>query len=152
MELHGFNFELKASRRDGAYFFSIKVSMFLRKFNVNFLFKKVSISSDHAFNTNLSFQSHIPEQLFLLQRISPGDPVLSFKQCERQAFSMRQNRKVCYCIKVQFVDEYNQYQVVSSGILVETLGVGSKSSKSKVYRFIYPWSQVKSVCTKRRIN
>ena len=28
LELHGFNFELKATRRDEAYFFSIKVSMY----------------------------------------------------------------------------------------------------------------------------
>ena len=126
LELHGFNFELKAVRRDGTYFFSIKVSM------LNFS-EKILSSDNFTFFSILIyyFQSGIPE-IFLPQRISPSDPVLSFKQCQRQAFSMRQNRKVCFCIKVQFIDECNRYQVVSSGMLVETLGVGSKSSKSKV--------------------
>ena len=63
-------------------------------------------------------------------------------------FQFDRTAKYGFSIKVQFVDENNQYQVVSSGMLVEILGVRSKSNKSKVGNFRHLWSQVKPIRTK----
>lgn len=69
--------------------------------------------------------------LFYLQRLLPNEPVLSFKTCERQTFSLRQDREVRYNIRVQWeADETTQ--VYSSGILSQAFGFSEKTKKSEI--------------------
>lgn len=66
-----------------------------------------------------------------LQRLKPGDPILSFRQCERHTFSMRADREVRYCITVQQL-ENGEHSMVTTGIVSQRFGLGEKTSKSEV--------------------
>lgn len=68
---------------------------------------------------------------FYLQRLKPGDPILSFRQCERHTFSMRSDRDVRYCITVQHVEK-GENQIHTTGIKNHKFGLGDKTSKSEV--------------------
>lgn len=68
---------------------------------------------------------------FYMQRLKPGDPVLSFRQCERHTFSMRADRDVRYCITVQFVKK-GENMIHTTGIKTQKFGLGEKTSKSEV--------------------
>ncbi|WAR21509.1 BTBDG-like protein [Mya arenaria] len=68
---------------------------------------------------------------FYMQRLKPGDPVLSFRQCERQTFSMRADREVRYCITVQYVKKGDN-NIQTTGIKSQKFGLGEKTSKSEV--------------------
>lgn len=68
---------------------------------------------------------------FFMQRLKPGDPVLSFRQCERNTFSMRADREVRYCITVQFVKN-GENHIFTTGIRSQKFGLGEKTSKSEV--------------------
>lgn len=68
-----------------------------------------------------------------LQRLKPGDPILSFRQCERHTFSMRPDREVRYCITVQqYQKGDNSYK--TTGIVSQKFGLGDKTSRSEVCR------------------
>ena len=75
----------------------------------------------YIYNNDLNF----------LQRLKPGDPILSFRQCERQTFSMRPDREVRYCITVQQTDA-GDHSMLTTGIVSQKFGLGDKSSKSEV--------------------
>ncbi|KAL4232314.1 BTB POZ domain-containing protein 16 [Mactra antiquata] len=68
---------------------------------------------------------------FFLQRLKPGDPILSFRQCERHTFSMRADREVRYCITAQYVKKGDN-QIVTTGIKSQKFGLGGKTCKSEV--------------------
>ncbi|VDI40835.1 BTB/POZ domain-containing protein 16, partial [Mytilus galloprovincialis] len=60
-------------------------------------------------------------------RLKPGDPILSFRQCERHTFSIRTDREVRYCIMVQdSVDDLK-----TTGIVSQKFGLGEKVGKSE---------------------
>ncbi|CAH3142274.1 unnamed protein product [Pocillopora meandrina] len=68
---------------------------------------------------------------FFLQRLKPNDPVLSFRACERHTFSMRHDREVRYCIRVQWLD-CGVNKVFSTGILCQSFGFSGKAKQSEV--------------------
>ncbi|XP_078358486.1 BTB/POZ domain-containing protein 16-like [Oculina patagonica] len=68
---------------------------------------------------------------FFLQRLKPNDPVLSFRACERHTFSMRNDREVRYCIRVQWSD-CGVNKVFSTGILCQSFGFSGKTRQSEV--------------------
>lgn len=90
MSLHGFHFEVKATRDE--------------------------VNSKY---------------FFFLQRLKPNDPVLSFRACERHTFSMRHDREVRYCIRVQWSD-CGVNKVFSTGILCQSFGFSGKTKQSEV--------------------
>ncbi|XP_029197706.2 BTB/POZ domain-containing protein 16-like [Acropora millepora] len=69
--------------------------------------------------------------LFYLQRLKPNDPVLSFRACERHTFSMRHDREVRYCIRVQWFD-CGLNKIFTSGILCHSFGLSGKTRQSEV--------------------
>ena len=78
--------------------------------------------------------SHLTESIFP-QRLKPGDPILSFRQCERHTFSMRSDREVRYCITVQYADEQENH-IRTTGVCSHKFGLGDKTSKSEVRNFL----------------
>ncbi|ELT97706.1 hypothetical protein CAPTEDRAFT_187834 [Capitella teleta] len=70
---------------------------------------------------------------FYLQRLKPGDPILSFRECERHTFSMRADRNVDYRICVQYFDENNQCETISTPVLHQQFGLGNNTNKSEVF-------------------
>ncbi|XP_033633108.1 BTB/POZ domain-containing protein 16-like [Asterias rubens] len=68
---------------------------------------------------------------FYMQRLKPHDPTLSFRVCERQTFSLRQDREVLYSIRAQCRIQGQDY-LFNTGILGKKFGLGSKTSKSEV--------------------
>ena len=66
---------------------------------------------------------------YYFQRLKPGDPILSFRQCERHTFSIRTDREVRYCIMVQ---DCSDDAVTTTGIVSQKFGLGEKTSKSEV--------------------
>ncbi|XP_064630793.1 BTB/POZ domain-containing protein 16-like [Lineus longissimus] len=72
---------------------------------------------------------------FFMQRLKPSDPILSFRQCERQTFSMRADREVKYCIRVQTIQN-GDYKFHSTGVITHKFGLGSKTSKSEVLKLV----------------
>lgn len=90
MSLHGFHFEVKATRDD--------------------------MGSKYS---------------FYLQRLKPNDPVLPFRACERHTFSMRHDREVRYCIRVQWSDN-GVNKMFSTGILCHSYGLSGKTRQSEV--------------------
>ncbi|XP_052250706.1 BTB/POZ domain-containing protein 16-like [Dreissena polymorpha] len=72
---------------------------------------------------------------FYMQRLKPGDPVLSFRQCERQTFSMRADREVRYCITAQYVKK-GENQLQTTGIKSQKFALGEKTSKSEVLQVV----------------
>lgn len=68
---------------------------------------------------------------FFLQRLKPNDPVLSFRACERHTFSMRHDREVRYCIRVQWLD-CGVNKVFSTGVLCQSFGFSGKTKQSEV--------------------
>ncbi|XP_060580646.1 BTB/POZ domain-containing protein 16-like isoform X2 [Ruditapes philippinarum] len=68
---------------------------------------------------------------FFMQRLKPGDPILSFRQCERNTFSMRVDREVRYCITAQYVNKEDN-KSVCTGIKSQKFGLGEKTSKSEI--------------------
>lgn len=73
--------------------------------------------------------------LFNIQRLKPGDPILSFHQCERHTFSMRPDREVRYCITVQQCNKGDN-AVLTTGIVSQKFGLGDKTSRSEVRYFV----------------
>ncbi|XP_041368498.1 BTB/POZ domain-containing protein 16-like [Gigantopelta aegis] len=69
--------------------------------------------------------------IFYMQRLDPKDPVLTFKQCERQTFSMRRERIARYSITVQYCDN-DEDHFYTTGILKKEFSIQEWSSKSKV--------------------
>lgn len=69
---------------------------------------------------------------FYLQRLRPGDPILSFRQCERHTFSMRPDREVRYSIRVTYFDRSADCVTHTTGNLSQRFGLGSKTSKSEI--------------------
>ncbi|XP_038071045.1 BTB/POZ domain-containing protein 16-like [Patiria miniata] len=68
---------------------------------------------------------------FYMQRLKPHDPTLSFRICERQTFSLRQDREVLYSIRIQCHLPGQDY-IYNTGILSKKFGLGSKTSRSEV--------------------
>ncbi|XP_070541114.1 BTB/POZ domain-containing protein 16-like [Ptychodera flava] len=68
---------------------------------------------------------------FYMQRLKPNDPTLSFRACERQTFSLRQDREVRYSIRVQCIIKGQVYSF-TTGILSKRFGLGSKTSRSEI--------------------
>ncbi|XP_046368087.2 BTB/POZ domain-containing protein 16-like isoform X2 [Haliotis rufescens] len=93
------------------------------------------ILSLHGFHFELKAvrQSTSGTYVFYMQRLRPGDPVLSFRQCERHTFSMRQDREVRYCITVQY-SHRGENHLTTTGLLTHKFGLGEKTSKSEVIK------------------
>lgn len=79
---------------------------------------------------------HLPQvSLFYLpfyQRLKPQDSTLSFRICERQTFSLRQDREVLYSIRVQCRVKGQDY-CYTTGMRNKKFGLGVKTSKSDVF-------------------
>ncbi|XP_032240164.2 BTB/POZ domain-containing protein 16 [Nematostella vectensis] len=77
-------------------------------------------------------ETGVPDYSFFIQRLKPNDPVLSFKACERQTFSMRQDREVRYCLRVQWVDgdEHKQH---TTGPQSQVFGFNGKMRRSESF-------------------
>lgn len=73
----------------------------------------------------------IPFTSLVWQRLKPTDPVLSFRQCERQTFSMRPDREVTYCITVQTYSQGTQ-AVHTTGMQTQRFGLSGKHMRSNV--------------------
>ncbi|XP_061180078.1 BTB/POZ domain-containing protein 16-like isoform X2 [Saccostrea echinata] len=89
------------------------------------------VLSLHGFHFELkAIRSSAGHVSFYMQRLRPGDPILSFRQCERHTFSMRPDREVRYCITVQ---QYNKgdNSVRTTGIVSQKFGLGDKTSRSE---------------------
>ncbi|XP_072177460.1 BTB/POZ domain-containing protein 16-like [Diadema setosum] len=67
---------------------------------------------------------------FYIQRLKPRDPALSFRICERQTFSMRQDREVLYSIRTQCRIRGQDY-AFNTGILGKRFGLGPKTCRSE---------------------
>ena len=65
----------------------------------------------------------------MLKRLKPGDPILSFRQCERHTFSMRSDREVRYSLTVQGLDK-GQHIIHTTGVLTHKFGLGQKTRRS----------------------
>ncbi|XP_067656682.1 BTB/POZ domain-containing protein 16-like isoform X2 [Haliotis asinina] len=93
------------------------------------------ILSLHGFHFELKAvrQSTAGTYVFYMQRLRPGDPILSFRQCERHTFSMRPDREVRYCITVQY-RQAGENQLTTTGLLTHKFGLGEKTSKSEVIK------------------
>lgn len=120
--LHGFHFELKANHQanTGEYSFYLQVMIQYDRFSVPYHYPVV----------------HTCKAWSIFQRLKPGDPVLSFRECERHTFSMRADRQVFYSIRVQYFDENNQCQMISTPMLSQRFGLGNRTSKSEVLIFL----------------
>lgn len=70
---------------------------------------------------------------FYMERLKPGDPKLSFQQCERHMFSMRPDRVTRYCLTVQCLD-VGKDVMHTTGIITQKFGLGHKTSHSQVLR------------------
>ncbi|XP_048745848.2 BTB/POZ domain-containing protein 16-like isoform X3 [Ostrea edulis] len=89
------------------------------------------VLSLHGFHFELkAVRSSVGHVTFYMQRLRPGDPILSFRQCERHTFSMRPDREVRYCITVQ---QYNRgdNSLLTTGIVSQKFGLGDKTSRSE---------------------
>lgn len=89
------------------------------------------VLSLHGFHFELkAVRSSAGHVAFYMQRLKPGDPILSFRQCERHTFSMRPDREVRYCITVQqYQKGDNSYK--TTGIVSQKFGLGDKTSRSE---------------------
>ncbi|VDH90916.1 BTB/POZ domain-containing protein 16 [Mytilus galloprovincialis] len=87
------------------------------------------VLSIHGFHFELKAARNAIGQLSIyMQRLKPGDPILSFRQCERHTFSIRTDREVRYCIMVQdSVDDLK-----TTGIVSQKFGLGEKVGKSEI--------------------
>ncbi|XP_005089625.1 BTB/POZ domain-containing protein 16 [Aplysia californica] len=116
----------------------------LKQFNVNAIRQGFIVDDEphyhseilslHGFHFELkairqSSENHTYQ--FYMQRLKPGDPILSFRQCERQTFSMRSDREVQYSITVQYLHK-GEHHMESTGVLTHKFGLGEKTSKSQV--------------------
>ncbi|ESO96995.1 hypothetical protein LOTGIDRAFT_231748 [Lottia gigantea] len=90
------------------------------------------IISLHGFHFELKAvrQGNCKTYVVSLQRLKPGDPVLSFRQCERQTFSMRPDRMVRYNITVNHYDNTHQLHQQTTGVMSHKFGLGEKTSRS----------------------
>ena len=68
----------------------------------------------------------------LFQRLKASDPVLSFRQCERQTFSMRPDRFVHYSITVQYNDVLGQHHIKQTGMKKQRFGLSTNTRCSEV--------------------
>ncbi|KAK3095401.1 hypothetical protein FSP39_014207 [Pinctada imbricata] len=92
------------------------------------------VLSLHGFHFELkAVRSSHGHVAFYMQRLKPGDPILSFRQCERQTFSMRPDREVRYCITVQQLDS-GDHNMLTTGIVSQKFGLGDKTSKSEILK------------------
>ncbi|XP_022344790.2 BTB/POZ domain-containing protein 16-like isoform X5 [Crassostrea virginica] len=89
------------------------------------------VLSLHGFHFELkAVRSSAGHVAFYMQRLKPGDPILSFRQCERHTFSMRPDREVRYCITVQQCNKGDN-AVLTTGIVSQKFGLGDKTSRSE---------------------
>ncbi|KAK7498435.1 hypothetical protein BaRGS_00010389 [Batillaria attramentaria] len=66
-----------------------------------------------------------------MERLKPGDPILSFRQCERHTFSMRPDREVRYSLTVQYLHE-GQHFMHTTGVTTHKFGLGERTCRSQV--------------------
>ncbi|XP_071828007.1 BTB/POZ domain-containing protein 16-like [Apostichopus japonicus] len=90
--------------------------------------------SVHGFHFELKAhrQGSDPTYQFYIQRLKPQDSTLSFRICERQTFSLRQDREVLYSIRVQCKAKGQDY-CYSTGMRNKKFGLGSTTSKSDIF-------------------
>ncbi|KAL5015976.1 hypothetical protein ScPMuIL_005565 [Solemya velum] len=94
------------------------------------------IMSLHGFHFELkAVKSSDGSYTFYMQRLKPGDPMLSFRHCERHTFSMRPDRAVQYCISVQYFGNGDPHYY-STGVLTHHFGLGEKTSRSEVVQLM----------------
>ncbi|XP_071168891.1 BTB/POZ domain-containing protein 16-like isoform X3 [Mytilus edulis] len=87
------------------------------------------VLSIHGFHFELKAARNAIGQLSIyMQRLKPGDPILSFRQCERHTFSIRTDREVRYCIMVQDSGD----DLKTTGIVSQKFGLGEKVGKSEI--------------------
>ncbi|XP_050396799.1 BTB/POZ domain-containing protein 16 [Patella vulgata] len=91
------------------------------------------IISLHGFHFELKAVKQGTSKTYVvyLQRLKPGDPVLSFRQCERHTFSMRPERTVRYNISVNYYDNSHQLHEISTGVVSNKFGLGERTSRSE---------------------
>ncbi|CAG2196476.1 BTBD16 [Mytilus edulis] len=87
------------------------------------------VLSIHGFHFELKAARNAIGQLSIyMQRLKPGDPILSFRQCESHTFSIRTDREVRYCIMVQDSGD----DLKTTGIVSQKFGLGEKVGKSEI--------------------
>ncbi|OWF40204.1 BTB/POZ domain-containing protein 16-like isoform X4 [Mizuhopecten yessoensis] len=92
------------------------------------------VFSLHGFHFELKAVRNNKDQIAVfMQRLRPGDPILSFRQCERHTFSMRADREVRYCITVQQIDS-GDHNMKTTGVVTQKFGLGEKTSRSEVIK------------------
>ncbi|XP_069139506.1 BTB/POZ domain-containing protein 16-like isoform X2 [Argopecten irradians] len=92
------------------------------------------VFSLHGFHFELKAVRNNKDQIAVfMQRLRPGDPILSFRQCERHTFSMRADREVRYCITVQQLDS-GDHNMKTTGVVTQKFGLGEKTSRSEVIK------------------
>ncbi|KAK6177906.1 hypothetical protein SNE40_012776 [Patella caerulea] len=91
------------------------------------------IISLHGFHFELKAVKQGTSKTYVvyLQRLKPGDSVLSFRQCERHTFSMRPERSVRYNISVSYYDKAHQLHENSTGVISHKFGLGERTSRSE---------------------
>ncbi|XP_072033928.1 BTB/POZ domain-containing protein 16-like [Amphiura filiformis] len=91
------------------------------------------VISIHGFHFELKAQrqGRNDSYQFYIQRMKPSDPSLSFRICERQTFSLRQDREMRYGIRVQCHKGEHDF-MFSTGLLSQKFGLGAKTSCSDV--------------------
>ncbi|EDO42768.1 predicted protein [Nematostella vectensis] len=77
-------------------------------------------------------ETGVPDYSFFIQILKPNDPVLSFKACERQTFSMRQDREVRFCFRFQWVDG-DELKQPPTGPQSQVFGFNGKMRRSESF-------------------
>ncbi|XP_025096064.1 BTB/POZ domain-containing protein 16-like isoform X1 [Pomacea canaliculata] len=95
------------------------------------------VISLHGFHFELKALVEDPTSntyVVFLERLKPGDPILSFRQCERQTFSMRSEREVRYSLTMQYMQNQDTH-TVTTGMLTHKFGLGEKTCRSEILSF-----------------
>lgn len=66
-----------------------------------------------------------------MERLKPGDPILSFRQCERHTFSMRPDREARYSLTVQYLHD-GEHFLQTTGPITHKFGLGERTCRSQV--------------------
>merc|ERR1719494_1050872 len=90
------------------------------------------IVSLHGFYFEFNTTAADGEQYnIFIKRLRPNDPNLPFRMCERQTFSMRQDREVRYSIKAMWNDGISNKTTILD-MRSQCFGFGSRTCKSEM--------------------
>ena len=96
-----------------------------------FTHAQVIIFTDATMWTGVQYYCSDVLSFSIFQRLKPNDPTLSFRICERQTFSLRQDREMRYSIRVQCSKGEHDF-MFDTGLQSKKFGLGSKTSCSEV--------------------